>query len=232
MKKFLIIFLIIFLPSCEGEWSYSGRSAPKYWGSLKESYKFCKIGYNQSPIDIREKFEESDLKFFYSNSDVEKERKNYVMNINFFGKDYLLRGSKKYYLRKISFNHPSEHLIAGKPYSLELQIYHKSDDEQWLVLAIFLELGQENSEFKKIITLLSNKEKEAKINLAKIVKENSKSFFYDGSFTTPPCKEGVKWYVVKTPVEISKEQMNQIIKLAIFAKFNARNVQEFHPERY
>ena len=232
MKKLLIIFLIIFLPSCKGQWSYEGSTGPKNWSNLNESYKFCKIGYNQSPIDIKENFEESDLKFFYANSDVEKERQDYVMNINFFGRDYLLRGSKKYYLRKMLFHHPSEHLIKGKPHSLELQIYHKSEDEQWLILALFLEIGKENLEFKKITKLLLNKEKEAKIDLSKIVKENSHTFFYDGSFTTPPCKEGVKWYVVKTPIEISKEQMNQIIKSAIFVKSNARPVQEFHPEKY
>jgi carbonic anhydrase len=68
--------------------------------------------------------------------------------------------------------------------------------------------------------------------LSKIVKEKDKIFFYDGSFTTPPCKEGVKWYVMKTPVTVSKEQMNQIIKLGIFVKSNARSVQEFHPEKF
>ena len=71
-----------------------------------------------------------------------------------------------------------------------------------------------------------------RIDISKIVNTNDKTFFYDGSLTTPPCSEGVKWYVMKTPVKISQEQMNKIIKSAIFAKTNARPVQAFHPEKY
>jgi carbonic anhydrase len=231
MKKLFLIFLLL-TASCKKNWSYEGSASPQHWGELDEKFKFCKIGYNQSPIDIKEKFEASDLKFFYVNSDVEKERGKYVLKINFDGKNILLRGKKKYFLQHLEFHHPSEHLIGGKPHSLELQIYHKSDDEQWLVLGIFLEVGKENSEFKKLISLMTSKADDAKFNLEKIIKSNDQTFFYDGSNTTPPCKEGVKWYVMKTPLEISKEQMNQIIQSAIFVKTNSRPVQEFHPEKY
>lgn len=236
MKKLFVIFLIIFTSSCKRDWSYEGSSGPQSWGELDEKFKFCKIGYNQSPIDIKDKFGDSDLKFSYKLSDVEKEKKNYVMNVNFDGQNLLFRGKKKYLLNRISFHHPSEHLVNGKAHSLELQIAHKSEDEQWLIVGIFLEVGKENPEFKKLINLLTAKEKakgqEGKFDLSKIVKENDQIFFYDGSITTPPCTEGVKWYIMKTPIEISKEQMNQIIKSAIFVKSNARPVQEFHPEKF
>ena len=222
MKFFLVIFVSVVAVSCKKDWSYEGSSAPQYWGELDEKFKFCKIGYNQSPIDIKEKFTDGDLKFSYRLSDIEKQRENYAMNINFDGnsegQNFLLRGKKKYLLRKMLFRHPSEHLLDGAQHSLELQIYHKSDDEQWLVLGIFLEVGKENSEFKKLVNFLTTSGVEGKIDLSKIVKSDDKSFFYDGSFTTPPCKEGVKWYVMQTPIEISKSQMNQIIKSAIFSK--------------
>lgn len=232
MKKFSAIFLLILISSCFGKWSYEGRNGPEHWGDLKEEFKFCKIGYNQSPIDVKYAFEENDLKFSYNPSDIEKERKNYVMKINFYGQNFLLRGKKKYFLENLEFHHPSEHLISNQAHSLELQITHKSDDEQLLKLAIFLEVGKENSKFDQLIKFISGKEKEEKFDLSKIIKTDDKIFFYDGSLTTPPCKEGVKWYVMQTPVQISKAQMNQIIKSAIFVKTNARPLQEFHPEKY
>ncbi len=227
MKNFFLIFFA-FIFSCKAEWSYE---YPEAWGDRDEN-KFCKIGYNQSPINIEDKFIESDLKFSYQISDAEKEKKNYVQNINFDGENFLLRGKKKYWLHSIVFHHPSEHFIDGNQHSLEMQLYHKSEDEQGLVVAVLLEVGDENSDFTSLINFLASKEREGRINPIKFIKTSDKVFFYDGSLTTPPCKEGVKWYVMKTPTKISKEQMNTIIKSAIFAKSNARPLQVFHPEKY
>lgn len=229
MKKFLAIFLTFLISACD--WSYEGSTGPKNWGSMKEEYKFCGIGYNQSPIDVKYEFIDNELKFSYALSDVAKERKDYVMNINFDGANILLRGKKRYNLRRLSFHHPSEHLINSKSHSLEMQVMHKSEDEQWLGLAVFLEVGKANPDFEPLVKILSQK-KDGKFDLSKIIKENDKVFYYDGSLTTPPCTEGVKWYVMKTPLEISKEQMNVIIKKAIFVKSNARPVQAYHPEKY
>ncbi len=232
MKKILLILLTIFTISCTKNWSYKGNSGPQYWGDLKEEFKFCKIGYNQSPIDVKGDFKEEDLKFSYSLSSVEKQRKDYALQIIFNDKNFVFRGKKKYLLRYLSFRHPSEHLVSGVPYSLEMQIAHKSEDEQWLILAIFLEVGKENSAINQLTQLLLDKEKEGAVDLSKIVNSKDLLFFYDGSFTTPPCREGVKWYIMKTPIKISKEQMNVIIKQSIFTQSNARPVQEFHPEKY
>jgi len=226
MKKLLTIFFTI-LTSCSQDWSYQNQEK---WGEIKEEYKFCKIGYNQSPIDIKREFNNKDLTFSYSKSEVEKERKNYVMKFNFNRKDFVIRAKRKYFVNHFEFHHPSEHLVDSAPYSLEMQIYHKSDDEQRLAVAIFLEIGEENKNFNQIIEGLKNKS--SKIDLSKIIKLDDDLFFYDGSSTTPPCKEGLKWYIMKTPIKISKEQMNQIIKSAIFAKTNARAVQAFHDEKY
>ncbi len=221
------------LLSCSDNWDYSTASGPNNWGDLKEEYKFCKIGYNQSPIDVKESdFSNNELKFFYNKSDIEKQFKNHAMIIEFDSRDFILRGKKKYFIRRAEFHHPSEHLIDGVAHSLEMQIYHKSDDEQWLAIAIFLEVGKENPEFKKLIEFFSNQKKEGVVDLSKIVKQHDKIFFYDGSLTTPPCTEGMKWYVLKTAIEISKEQMNQIIKSTISVKTNARPVQKFNPEKY
>jgi len=34
-----------------------------------------------------------------------------------------------------------------------------------------------------------------------------------GSVTAPPCTEGVEWFVLKTPVEISAQQINAFAQL-------------------
>lgn len=228
IKKLLIVFLL-FTFACSPDWNYKN---PEKWGEIDEKYKFCKIGYNQSPIDITEKFGESDLRFDYVTSEVGYEKIDYVKKVNLYSKSSVYRGKKKYILRDLTFHHPSEHLVDGKAHSLEMQISHKSEDELWLIVSVFLEVGKENENFADLIKFLTSSKKDGNIDIKNIINSADEVFSYDGSFTTPPCKEGVKWYIMKTKVEISKEQMNAIIKSAILTKMNARPVQEFHPEKY
>ena len=61
------------------------------------------------------------------------------------------------------------------------------------------------------------------IDLKRLLPEDKRYFTYMGSLTTPPCSEGVLWMVMKTPVNISPEQIN------IFARLypmNARPIQQ------
>lgn len=239
MKK-ISLLMVFFLFSCKTDWSYSGKGSPQNWAKISEKNKFCKIGYNQSPIDINSSMNKdfilNDLRFDYKDAEIEKVNAKYYQKINFYGKNFVFRGKKKYWLKHIEFHHPSEHLLDSSPHSLEMQIYHKSEDEQWLALSYFLEISAENINenlyFKNLINFLKSDKIEDKFNLSKIIDEKSLSFFYEGSFTNPPCTEGVKWFIMKNPIFISKEQMNAIIKSTIFVKSNAREVQKFNFEKF
>ncbi len=238
MLKLLYPILALLLSACSQDWSYSGANLPQNWGNIKEEYKFCKIGSNQSPIDVTSEFKDNDLIFSYNFSEIDLKPERNFVKLSLYGKDFVKYRKKKYDVRYIEFHHPSEHLINGNAESLEMVIFHKSGDEQWLALTIFFELGQPNSEVATMIKLLQNgstsNASSPRINLAKIVNFSDKIFFYDGSLTTPPCTEGIKRYILETPVAISKEQMDKIIKLAITTKdkFNARPVMPFNPSKY
>jgi carbonic anhydrase len=47
-------------------------------------------------------------------------------------------------------------------------------------------------------------------------------FEYEGSLTTPPCTEGVRWFVMRAPLEASTEQ---IAELKARIGENARSIQ-------
>lgn len=238
--KIISLLMVVCLFSCKVDWSYSGKGSPQNWAKISDKNKFCKIGYNQSPIDINSTMNKdfilNDLRFDYKTAEIEKLNAKYYQKINFYGKNFVFRGKKKYWLKYIEFHHPSEHLLDSSPHSLEMQIYHKSEDEQWLALSYFLEISAQNNNenlyFKNLINFLKSDKIEDKFDLSKIIDEKSLSFFYEGSFTTPPCIEGVKWFIMKNPIFISKEQMNAIIKSTIFVKSNAREVQKFNSEKF
>ena len=48
-------------------------------------------------------------------------------------------------------------------------------------------------------------------------------YSYMGSLTTPPCSEGVRWLVMKQPVQVSAEQ------IAIFSRLYRNNARPVQP---
>jgi carbonic anhydrase len=54
----LLVVVAIMLPAgpraqWKTRWSYEGTSGPEHWGDLDPDYAACKVGKEQSPIDIR-----------------------------------------------------------------------------------------------------------------------------------------------------------------------------------
>ncbi|MCE2687615.1 MAG: carbonic anhydrase family protein [Rickettsiales bacterium] len=244
ITKSIIFFSMAFLAlsSCSKNWSYEGSSSPEFWHKINKEYKFCKIGYNQSPIDIvNQKFNKIDFEIINNKNTVIKANKEHnFIKLNIEDGSKIKFRNKIYKAKNIIFHHPSEHFINNQQYSLEMQISYKSEDEQYFQLAIFLELDKKNHQIdnknlEPIINIIENQKKqlnEYKINLGNLINLKDTTFAYEGSLTTPPCTESVKWRIFRKPIIISKNQMNKIIKLALFNKSNNRPLQKFNPSQY
>ena len=61
------------------------------------------------------------------------------------------------------------------------------------------------------------------INASNFLPANSSYYAYEGSLTTPPCSEGVKWIVLKNPMTASQAQIDAFTKIF---QVNARPVQD------
>jgi carbonic anhydrase len=52
-----------------------------------------------------------------------------------------------------------------------------------------------------------------KVDVDALLPSARATYRYDGSLTTPPCSEGVKWLVLTTPIELSPEQIGAFTRL-------------------
>ena len=141
----------------------------------------------------------------------------------------LVIGKDAYPLVQFHFHTPSEHLIikgqypAGYQYQGELHFVHQREDGKLAVLGVFLDGSQgsaaENPILKRIIestpsdhnTYNSGSTAGIPLDPSKLIPvENEQVFTYAGSLTTPPCSEGVSWYVMSEPLKVDPSQIRQL----------------------
>lgn len=128
------------------------------------------------------------------------------------------------------FHKPSEHTIDGQSFPMELHIVHRNPANGALaVVGVMLAEGDEaNAAYSIVFDNLPAEEGEPDeesaltINVADLLPEDTETFFtYEGSLTTPPCSEIVRWLVLAQPVTLSSEQ---IAAFGAIYEVNARPV--------
>lgn len=217
----------------ELHWDYSKTCGPKYWYKLDESFKLCKKGEHQSPIDIKqgEVEELSFLRHEYRPSAIDVINNSYTIEFDYDPGSYFFFYNEKYELVQFHFHSPSEHTIGGVSFPMEIHFVHKNNAGKFLVVGILVKEGSENAFISDLWSHLPKDKwehlrfKTHKINVNKLFPSSESSFHYSGSLTTPPCSEQVLWFVLKEPIELSNEQIDYFHQ---FYNWNARPVQPSH----
>ena len=217
-------------PDPTHNWTYSGEHGPEHWGDLSSESSICAIGKAQSPIDIRNPFSAQlpPIKFSYQPSSLKIINNGHTIQINYPSGSMITVGEKTYELVQFHFHHPSEEKINGQPYPMVAHLVHKDKGGKLAVVAVLIEEGNAN---QLISTLWDNlppeegKEQEldrVKVDVTHLLPTDLRYYTFAGSLTTPPCSEGVTWYVLQAPTPISKAQIE---KFATVYPLNARPIQ-------
>lgn len=221
-------------PGSGSHWSYDGEDGPLHWGDLGQGNKVCGAGHQQSPIDLAGALpgrSSTVPEFNYGESRLKWQNNGHTLQADVQGDNYVQLGSKKFDLVQFHFHTPSEHLLGGEQFPMEMHLVHKSKDGELAVLGWFIEEGSDRT-FKGIWQDLPQSpgrgEAEMHLDLADFSPAGQTLVAYSGSLTTPPCSEGVNWMVAKTPVAMSGQQIKQFKKLF---PMNARPIQELAGRR-
>jgi carbonic anhydrase len=213
-------------------WSYRGSTGPAKWASLEKEFSACGLGKTQSPIDIRDSaVKRADLPsiaFDYKPSPLKIVDNGHTVQISYAPGSSITANGKRYELVQFHFHRPSEERVNGRSYAMVAHLVHKDADGKLAVVAVLLATGQENPLIKTLWTNIpKEKEKEVDagsvtINAADLLPKDRGYYTFAGSLTTPPCSEGVTWFVLKHPTSISGEEVGRFGKLY---QMNARPVQ-------
>lgn len=231
--KILAAILVVLLPVASfaentAHWNYT---AQEKWGDSPENIS-CKTGAKQSPINILSKSlpeqETPEITINYSDSNFKILNNGHTIQLSFAAGNTIEIEENTYNLLQLHFHTPSEHTIDTKHAPIEAHFVHKDDSGNIAVLGVMLVEGYENSEMQKVLNNAPQKHgeeiaiKNEKFRMTKLIPEKPDYYKYEGSLTTPPCSETVRWNVFKEEVEVSKNQINSFRKLY---SMNARTVQ-------
>ena len=206
-------------------WDYEGAMGPENWG---KEFPTCGKGKSQAPLNIKGPFEKVRFSIApdYKQGQLKIVNNGHTIQVNVPNGSKIRIDGKPFDLLQFHFHRPSEEHIDGKPSAMVVHFVHKSPEGELAVLAVMLLEGNENPGIK---TLWTHAPKAAgpevipdgvMFNPANLLPKEMDFFHYDGSLTTPPCTEKVKFYIMKTQVNIAKEQVTDFP-----FKMNARPIQ-------
>ncbi len=212
------------------EWSYEGDEGPAEWGELDEAFASCKLGHVQSPIDIHgaTTADLPAIEFDYRPAPLKVIDNGHTIQVNYAPGSSIDVGGARYSLVQFHFHKPSEERIDGESHAMVAHLVHKGDDGKLAVVAVLLDPGGANPVIDAIwANLPTGKGKEvaveSTIDAASLLPADRGYYTFEGSLTTPPCSEEVRWFVLKTAVTISEGE------IAAFGRLYPMNARPTQP---
>ena len=252
MKKKLLKNVVSAIFTCyasialSAPWSHENQEE---WGTIRDDshtevpkmypYATCSIGTRQSPVNLgidnhkdhlyklHYKYSPDKPVFFNTGDGIQ-------VNTSDDYQGQLMIGELAYPLIQFHFHEPSEHVLGEKQFPAELHFVHIRADGRIAVLGVLIEEGEGNPTFQTILDNMpttgggQNDHSGIQVNPASLLPEVGKRWNYytlAGSLTTPPCSEGVHWFVLSEPITISQAQLAQ---LKSFYTGNARHTQDLN----
>lgn len=203
------------------EWDYDAHG-PESWAELDPAYVLAKVGGSQSPIDIAPgdaisadlpalEIEPHPVPAHVINN-------GHTVEAIAPGGATLRFGDHEYDLRQFHCHSPSEHTVDGEHAELELHFVHTDGRGHLAVVAVLFHEGEpERPELARLtsVQLVDDPNEEIlaeniEIDVSELMPDSLEYFTYDGSLTTPPASEGVRWFVLKKPLHLTREQLDTI----------------------
>ena len=201
-------------------WSYSGATGPEHWPELAPEYAACGLGVNQSPVDITDTVasELDALEFDYGSGSTTVVNNGHTLQVNARPGNWLRVEGEEFQLVQLHFHSPSEHQINGEQFLVEAHFVHQNEDGELTVIAVLFSGGEWNADLEiigKAAPSAVGKSSPIDIDFEKVElhARHDAYFRYNGSLTTPPCTEGVRWYVLKTVGTLSPDQAARFVEL-------------------
>jgi carbonic anhydrase len=200
-------------------WGYEGDGGPAHWADLNEDYAACGAGTSQSPIDLESLDTTArygaNVQFHYGDSDLTILNNGHTVEVEYETGSWIVAAGRTYNLLQFHFHSPSEHTFGrGAHFDMEMHLVHRSASGSLAVVAVMIREGEANDALASVwehlpLEVSEEEFRDVEISVDDVLPQDRRAFHYLGSLTTPPCTEGVHWFVLREPIEMSAEQIAQ-----------------------
>jgi carbonic anhydrase len=202
-------------------WDYEGELGPRRWSGLDPAYSACGLGKRQSPIDLPRTAPTAGRPFDvrYRPSHVVVENNGHTVEARVEPGRTLTLDGTTYGLVQFHFHAPSEHMIGGSRFPMELHLVHKTaDGKRIAVVGVLIAAGARNAALAELLVRMPatagvERELRGRLDPAALLPGRGPAYRYTGSLTTPPCTEGVRWTVLAQPLQLSRVQIARFTRL-------------------
>lgn len=223
------------------------NTAPDAAGTKAQGYIMPGLdhGFEQSPINIISSANEAgkhQITLYFKDEVNKVENLGHTVQLDFSEGSTIVQDDTTFAFKQCHFHTPSEHLIDGMTYPMEMHIVNimpnedKNATPQYLVIGVLFKEGKENTFINDFLAAIPKEEhtstavKAGTVKLSDLfgaIPKEIKGHYYNyrGSLTTPPYTESVRWYIAKHVFEASAEQIAAINKIE---GNNARHVQALY----
>jgi carbonic anhydrase len=220
------------------KWDYFGKTGPLGWGRLDPAFQACSKGHEQSPVDIRGAHMNKGLQpieFHYMAASLELENTGNTIVAHVKPGSYIFIDGVRYDLKQFEFHHPSESAVSGKLTEMNVELLHKSADGKMAIVEVRMAVdrGSPNAVLAMLWPHLpktpgATEKVTEMVHPGGFLPADRGYWTYMGSLPTPPCTEGVRWFVFENEISLSLEQLKAF---QYMFRVNSRPLQDVHGRR-
>ncbi|TPQ20881.1 carbonic anhydrase [Streptomyces sporangiiformans] len=198
-------------------WSYEGADGPANWATLAEDFEACEAGREQSPIDLdddkaAEAPVDKAVTIDYRPVTAELVNNGHTVQADVSAGSKIVIDGTSYDLKQFHFHLPSEHTEEGEHTAMEMHFVHADKNGKLAVVGVLMKEKAGTSAFADLFEKLPSEEGATEkitktFDLTAFLPGDRDQYQYEGSLTTPPCTEGVKWTVLKEPVQVAPDEV-------------------------
>ncbi|RKF83213.1 Carbonic anhydrase [Golovinomyces cichoracearum] len=217
------------------DWSYDKSYD---WGKVNPNYFLCQIGTTQSPIRLSLNpglSRRHPPTFSDSYASVTGSLYNWgygaaftLDETNITARPSLTYDNTKLYLKGWHIHSPADHSVSDYHARCELHLVHSyANGDEAGVIAILIDPGLSQSEFFSQFTspgmipsYNSSEQIPSALNIALAISEVNgfhEFWTYSGSLTSPPCTEGIRFWVGRNTLFVSTPQLQELLRVSTFS---------------